>query len=96
MIYTHSRYMNTQATNDDGITTFKIRRRLSFNLDGAKIHKFVNGDRLDGLAMTYYNTPHLWWVILEANPQYPTELHIKYGDDLVIPSYDEVIRCLKY
>lgn len=95
MIFTNSRYTNVDATLVDGVTSFKLRKRISFNTDGAKVHHFCLGDRLDGIAMTYYKSPQLWWVILEANPQYRAEFEIPLGADLVIPSYDEVVRCLK-
>lgn len=96
MIFSNSRYIKAEATSVDGVTTFKMRKRISFNLDNAKVHHFSLGDRLDGISMTYYKTPQLWWVILDANPQYRTELEIPYGADLIIPSYNEVIRCLNY
>ena len=49
---------------------------------------------MDNLAVKYYGNPELYWVILDANPQYRCELDIKKGDRLIIPSYEEVRECL--
>lgn len=96
MIYKNSRYTNTGVEVKDGHSSFKIRNRISFSEDNAIVHQFTLGDRLDGLAMTYYNDPQLWWVILEANPQYRCEIDIPYGSNLVIPNVNEVRKCLMY
>ena len=96
MIYENSRYINTRIQSKDGHSYFKLRNMMSFNLNNAKVHCFSLGERLDGLAQKYYKNPHLWWVILEANPQYKSELEIPYGANLIIPSESEVSRCLIY
>lgn len=96
MIYKYSRYTNTPVTVEDTRASFKIRKRLNFNQENARVHVYTKGDTLDGLAKTYLGTSQLWWVILEANSQYRSPLDIKYGDNLVIPSKEEVIQCLKY
>lgn len=96
MIYKNSRYTKTKVYDNDGVPVFSIRRRFSIGLENATVHLFSEGDRLDGLANTYYHDSQLWWVILEANPKYRSELDINYGDTLVIPSYEEVMKCLTY
>lgn len=96
MIYQNSRYVKTGVVDDNGLATFKLRTRYNFGKSGALVHQFSLGDRLDGLAMTYYKDPQLWWVILEANPEFRSEIEIPYGTNLVIPSYNEVMKCLKY
>lgn len=96
MIYRNSRYTKTPVNVVDGVSTFKLRTRFTFNTNGAIIHQFTASDRLDGLAQEYYKDPQLWWVILDANPQFSSELEIPLGTDLVIPSVNEVMKCLRY
>ena len=69
----------------------KIRSRLTFNLEEATIHEWVEGDTLDGVAYKYYGISALRWAILDANPKYRTEFDIEYGDKIFIPDYDEVL-----
>lgn len=96
MIYRNSRYTKTEVTQIDGVSVFKMRRRFEFSKANALVHEFKLGDRLDGLAMTYYKDPQLWWVFLEANTQYKSELDIPYGANLIVPSVNEVMKCLRY
>lgn len=96
MIHENSRYINTPTLDDDNTMVLRLRPRLSIGLSNAQMHTFSAGDRLDGLAQKYYNNPHLWWVFLEVNTRYKTELEINYGDELIIPSYAEVMKCLQY
>lgn len=94
MIYRNSRYTKTEVEGNDSLFSFKLRKRFVFNMENALVHQFNSSDRLDGLAMVYYGDPHLWWVILEANPLYRSEFEIQPGDNLVIPSKEEVMKCL--
>ena len=96
MIQENSRYTKTHVDILNGSAVFKMRKRFEFNTNNALIHQFTVSDRLDGLALQYYQNPQLWWVILEANPQFRSELDIPYGTDLVIPSLNEVRKCLRY
>ena len=96
MIYRNSRYSKTPVSVLNGVNTFKLRTRFNFSTKGAIIHQFNASDRLDGLAQEYYKDPQLWWVILDANPQFSSELEIPLGTDLVIPSVNEVMKCLRY
>lgn len=96
MIYRNSRYTKTGVEVEDGHSSFKLRNRITFNTNGAIVHQYSLGDRLDGLANQYYKDPQLWWVILEANPQFRCELEIPYGTNLTIPNIDEVMKCLMY
>lgn len=96
MIYRNSRYTKTGVEVEDGHSSFKLRIRTSFNTTGALVHQYSLGDTLDGLANQYYNDPQLWWVILEANPQYRSAFEIPYGTNLTLPTLDEVMKCLMY
>ena len=44
-------------------------------------HTLTRDDRLDRMAVHYYNDPHKWWLILDANPE------IAYGGDLDMGEY---------
>ena len=96
MIYQNSRYTKTGVEDRNGQVNLKLRTRFNFGTDGTIVHQYALGDRLDGLANIYYKDPQLWWVILEANTQFRSELEIPYGTNLVIPSYIEVMKCLNY
>ena len=41
------------------------------------------GDRLDNISMTFYDTPRLWWYIARANNL--TSINVPAGLDLRIP-----------
>ena len=41
------------------------------------------GDRLDNLSMTFYNTPKLWWYIARANNL--NSINVPAGTNLRIP-----------
>ena len=56
------------------------------------VHLFKQGETLDVLAYKYYSSSSFLWAILDNNPQYMSELDIKVGDYLSIPSYSEVIN----
>lgn len=95
MIYEGSRYVNTSMYDRRGTLTFNVRNRMSFGKKNCVVHVYCEADRLDNLAVKYYGNPQLYWVILDANPQYRCELDIKKGDQLIIPSFEEVRECLK-
>ena len=91
MIYTGSRYSNTSLYNRDGANIFERRELKTFNMDNATKHIMNQSDTLSTLAHLYYGDSQLWWVLLEANPQYTTVFDIEVGDILEIPSKEEVI-----
>ncbi len=94
MIYEGSRYTKTEMYDRDGALVFKHRDRFTFGMKNAIKHRFSEGERLDGLANKYYGNAQLWWVILDCNPKYRCEIDIPYGAELIIPSYEEVMKCL--
>lgn len=94
MIYVGSRYTNTALYNRNGTLTFNQRNRFTFGTKNSVSHIYCDYDRLDNLAVKYYGNPQLYWVILDANPQYRCEMDINIGDTLLIPNYEEVRVCL--
>jgi hypothetical protein len=66
-----SRYENvkTFAPGDDGRIAFSgLRARDIGPAIGVLEHTVTPGDRLDLLALQYYNDDRLWWRIRDANP----------------------------
>ena len=64
----------------------KIVRRLTRarevkTVTGILEHTLVESDRLDLLALHYYNDSQKWWRILDANPQ------LVYAGDLTLEAY---------
>lgn len=91
MIYKGSRYTKTYVYNRGEVSIFKIRHLNKFNTDNSKVHVLVDGETLDGIADIYYGDSQLWWVIIEANPKYHSPTSLKPGDELIIPSFEEVV-----
>lgn len=91
-IYQGSRYTKTTAYSRDGNLVFKSRKRTNFSKDNCTEYIYSAGDRLDILATKFYGDSQLWWVFLEINTQYRSELDIEFGDVLLIPVYEEVMK----
>lgn len=90
-IYKHSRYTDTSVYYSGGtVPTFDIRKRLDFSKAKGTYVTWREKDTTDNLAYKYYGTSDLWWIILDANPQYQTELDMKVGDTIFIPDRTEV------
>lgn len=92
MLFQGSRYLNTLLYENRETPILGIRRRYKFDLTNAVYYTVIQGDTLDGLAFKYYQNSQLYWAILDANPQYQSELEIKAGDIICIPPYEEVVR----
>ena len=95
-VYENSRYLHTTIYNRLGIDSlvFRLRERHIFSNDDIVLHEWCEGDTLDGISFRYYGRSDLYWVILDCNPQYQTELDIQVGDLLTIPEYTEVVKLL--
>lgn len=92
-VFRDSRYTNTSAYVRRGSTLILgIRKRNYFNIEKSTFYTVVQGDTIDGIAYKQYGNAQLWWAIMDANPKYQSEIEIKPGDVLTIPSYDEVVR----
>ncbi len=91
-VYRGSRYINTKLYDHKSALVMDIRSRYVFDLTNAIYYTVVQGDTLDGIAYRQYGNAQLWWAIMDANPQYQSELEIKAGDVLCIPPYEQVVR----
>jgi len=43
------------------------------------------GDRIDNIAYATLGNPLLWWMIMNANPQYMSPWNIQPGDFIYVP-----------
>ena len=92
-IYQGSRYANnTLRTYDRGVTLITIRQPIQFDTNKCEHYIMQRGDRIDGIAFIKYGRADLYWTILDANPQYFSELDIKIGDTILIPYLREVVK----
>ena len=95
-IYKNSRFTKIPVHTRDGKSLiFGIREKVKFDASKAVYYTVLEGDTVDGIAFKFYSDEKLNWVILDANPQYRTELDINVGDTLLIPSFDEVVRAVE-
>jgi nucleoid-associated protein YgaU len=49
-------------------------------------HTYIQGERLDSIAQRYYDSPDMWWTILDHNPEISDPDNIKPGQVLRIPN----------
>lgn len=94
MLFYGTRYSKTSAYLRDGVLTLDKRKPAKFNSANATYYTFVEGDTIDCIAFKEYGNARLSWAILDANPEFLTEMDIQPGDELMIPSYEEVLKCL--
>lgn len=92
-VHVGSRYIKSPVYARNGSTfIFNIREKTKYNKELAVYYTVVEGDTIDGIAYKYYNNANLYWAILDANPQYLSELDIQVGDVLMIPNIREVTK----
>ena len=83
-----SRYQHSKLFfNDGGSAIFLgFRPRLIKTPPGVLEHEVKAWDRLDLLAINYYNDAGKWWRILDANPQinFGADVHFRDGDNSLV------------
>jgi hypothetical protein len=57
--------------------------RLRPSTAGRFTHTVDGGDRLDALGQRYYDKPHKWWPIADANPDFASPLALLGLDSIV-------------
>lgn len=82
-------FLSFRADSPEGTSFQGTRAREIQAALGVLEHMLVAGDRLDLLALHYYNDPAKWWLILDANPSIlyagSGELDEHLGRVIVIP-----------
>ena len=74
-----SRYENVKPFSSETDIDFSgLRPRKINEATGVLEYSIKEGDRLDLLALHFYNDTRRWWRILDANP------HILFGADLML------------
>ena len=92
MMFENSRYLNTTLYNRGGDTPMlKNRKRYTFPTDICTQYLVTESDTLDYLALKFYGNTRLGWAIMDANPQFRSELEIEAGDVIYIPSCESVV-----
>jgi len=66
-----SRYQHSRAFEPQGEAGVfaGVRAREVKTLEGVIEHLVTDTDRLDHLALHYFNDSRLWWRIIDANPE---------------------------
>ena len=75
-----SRYRGSQQfeESENRVEPFHgYRERRAVTRAGVIEHRVAQGDRLDAMALHYYNDDRLWWRIVDANP------NVVFGPDLI-------------
>ena len=55
-----------------------------------KIHKIVEGDSLDSLALYYYNNPTYFWIIADFNRIQDPFVELEVGSRIKIPTFSSI------
>lgn len=91
-----SRYRNTKpfALPVGERAAFEgFRARELITAEGMLEHVVKEGDRLDLLALHYYNDTRLWWRIIDANPEivFAGKINMNEitGEIILIPRSDD-------
>ena len=91
-----SRYRYTKSFDPpvSGRTAFAgLRPRELSTAGGVLEHRVKEGDRLDLLALHYYNDTRLWWRIIDANPEIvfagKIDMNEITGEIILIPRADD-------
>jgi hypothetical protein len=88
MIFKGSRYQNVgtySATDASGATVTALRIRFIPPTPAGFRHLFLDGQRLDVLAYTYYRNPEKSWLIADANTEMDPEDLLEPGRRIAIP-----------
>lgn len=89
-IYASSRYasatMDFISVKDDIVTPVLFYAFDDVNSVNYSVHYYVKGERLDQIALKYYQRPDFWWVIAEYNPEVKDFFDIQPGTLLRIPN----------
>lgn len=89
-VYRGSRYVSSKKRKRGNRPYLTMCERAVFTPSLCTIHQVTDGETIDGLAHRYYGNAAYWWAIMDANREYQSELEIKAGDILQIPSWEEV------
>ena len=99
-IYRGSRYSKstgyTTPTEDGGVTVILHNRdEIKVSSKDIQHYRVRQGQRLDQISYEIFGEVQYKDAILDANPQYPSELLIKSGDIINIPSLDSLLGVIR-
>lgn len=91
MIHENSRYINNRTFIDrNGAVVFYTRPRQIFNTENCTQYSVNGNDTIESIAVKKLGSAHYKWAIMDCNPHYLTELDVKTGDNILIPSIKDV------
>lgn len=95
----NTRYTNGLSSKTrDGANFLLLRKPLKLETDpGDTLVAIKQEDcrRPDLISQKAYNTPELWWVILEYNNITDPSFDLKEGQILKIPNIERVLRAIQ-
>ena len=92
-VFEGSRYVTTKLKRfGTEVPLIDIRLPVQFDPDTCRHYTVQPGDRVDGIAYLEYGRADLYWVIMDANQQYFSEIDIKVGEVILVPPLREVVR----
>lgn len=92
MVFKGLRYESTEIVLNSKEQSSLGRRLIPRkHYSGAKVYVFKAGDRLDLIAYREYGDPNYKYAIMDANPSFLCELHIKPGHRIIVPKYEDVV-----
>lgn len=59
--------------------------RLRKHVDAERSHRVVPGERLDLLAFRFYDDPHQFWKLADANPDRELDSLVSPGNTIKVP-----------
>lgn len=92
--YTNGTVDKTRASKDFLV----LRSSLNLQPDAGDVVVIISQDlqyRPDLISQKAYNTPDLWWVILEFNNISDPLFGLKTGQTIKIPKIDRVLQAIK-
>ena len=92
-VFEGSRYVTAKLKKFGGdVPLIDIRQPVQFDPGTCRHYTVLPGDRVDGIAYAEYGRADLYWAIMDANPQYFSEVDVGAGDVVLIPPLREVAR----
>lgn len=89
MIYLGSRYQDQRVATldfpDKSARQMVLRDTVPFAEDAARLHVWVETDRIDQVAEKYLGSGDRWWSVMDVNPEVMDAFAIQPGQVIRIP-----------
>lgn len=91
-VYSGSRYARSRQRVRGSRLYLTLPSRADFNPENCVLYQVKETDTLDALAYKFYGNSAYWWCIMDANREFQSELEIKHGVILQIPTLTDVSK----